>query len=478
MAEASNRPEPAVLKRKGFQVCHGTFSVSGVDRVEGSRLKQLFYPETLRLKRDQKAARESAKELFKKDFFVAQLKHYGIEFASTAKVSQLRDLLEVAVREDRCERVPAAVLLLEKSMRRDYEPLQQAWERDVRAYDAKKKYQDDDKFAKCTTPGQRASLDLNRFIEYYFLTDGQPDQAKTTKPLAVHGFGDRASLHRIAERVDGLHTVSGGTGMDRTLCIGWHLGAVRSLAEGISAEAAKIRKQQQDSKWENAMEAHRQYVKQSQAPSFDLQRCRGSYIVQCLPVSNGWSETRDITFTLDVCRGTKGTLIADFQFGIIEGTMLLGLSDEVLDNIAEPESHSDDCGSPDDDDDEEEPDQDQKGKGKKRLAKAVSNEKARGAGHDAKRGKMMPSLSRRVYYRLRGRETGEGQILPDIESGHLDFMSDRCARFEGLADYFPYVGRNVEFRGFKVSDKPRKKAADWDAFSYQAYEYARKARWF
>lgn len=101
MAEARNRPEPPVLKRKGFQVCHGTFSVSGVGRVQGSRLKQLFYPETLRLKRDQKAARESAKELFKKDFFVAQLKHYGIKSASTAKVSQLCDLLELAVREDR-----------------------------------------------------------------------------------------------------------------------------------------------------------------------------------------------------------------------------------------------------------------------------------------------------------------------------------------------------------------------------------------
>lgn len=164
--------------------------------------------------------------------------------------------------------------------------------------------------------------------------------------------------------------------------------------------------------------------------------------------------------------------------------MLLGLSEEVLDKMAEPESHSDsasDCGSPDDDDDdddeEEESDRDQKHKGKKRLAKAVSNEKAHGAGPGAKRGKMMPSLSRRVYYRLRGRETGEGQILPDIESGHLDFMSDRCAKFEGLADYFPYVGKNVEFRGFKVSDKPRKKPDDWDAFSYQAYEYARKARW-
>lgn len=101
MAEASNRPEPAVLKRKGFQVCQGIFSVLGVDRVEGSRLKELFDPESLRLKRDQKAARESAKELFKKDFFVAQLKHYGIGFASTANVSQLRDLLERAVRENR-----------------------------------------------------------------------------------------------------------------------------------------------------------------------------------------------------------------------------------------------------------------------------------------------------------------------------------------------------------------------------------------
>ncbi|KAH6986915.1 hypothetical protein EDB80DRAFT_731134 [Ilyonectria destructans] len=334
-------------------------------------------------------------------------------------------------------------------MRHDYEPLHQAWERDVRAYDEKKKQQEDDEFAKCTTPGQRASLDLDRFMEYYFLTEGQPDQAKTTKPLAVHGFDDRSSLHSIAERVNGLHTENGENGDNRTACLRWDRNAVCGLAGRIDAEAAKIRKQQQDSQWENAMEAHRQYVKQSsqgetpqgqkgtsakraRAPSFDLQRCRGSYIVQCKPVSNGWSEHGDSTFTLDVCRGTDGTLMADFQFGIIEGTMLLGLSDEELDDIAEAGSHSDsssDCGSSDNDDEEVESDQEQKRKGKKRLAQAVSNEKARGEGRGAKRGKVMPSLSRWVYYRLRGRETGEGQILPDIESGHLDFINDRCARF-------------------------------------------------
>src|SRR4051812_3307854 len=100
-----------------------------------------------------------------------------------------------------CKRVPALVIQLEKSMQRDYEPLHQAWKRDVLAYDAKIRKQGDDKFAKCTTAGERASLDLPRFMEYYFLTSGRPDRNKTKQPLAVRGFDDRAGLHSIAEPV-------------------------------------------------------------------------------------------------------------------------------------------------------------------------------------------------------------------------------------------------------------------------------------
>ncbi|WQF75350.1 hypothetical protein CDEST_00364 [Colletotrichum destructivum] len=69
-------------------------------------------------------------------------------------------------------------------------------------------------------------------------------------------------------------------------------------------------------------------------------------------------------------------------------------------------------------------------------------------------------------------------MIHDVtEAGHLDFLDDRGAEFVGLAYEFPYIGRNVEFRGYKVSDAPRKKPEPWGSFSSVAYEYARAARW-
>ncbi|KAH7129054.1 hypothetical protein EDB81DRAFT_871731 [Dactylonectria macrodidyma] len=482
MTESNKRPEPPVLKRDGFQICEGKFSVSDIGRVDGSRLEQLFQPETLRLKREQKAARESAHTLFKKAFFVAQLKYYGVKFASAAKVSDLRELLEHAVRDGKCRRVPAPVIQIEKSMQRDYEPLHQAWKHDALAYDAKMKKQGDDNFAKCTTAGERASLDLPRFMEYYFLTDGQPDRNKRREPLAVRGFEDRAGLHSIAEPVQGLHTVSGGDGAHRTVCIGWDMDAVWSLAAGINAESAKIRKQEQDARREGDMDDHREYMKQlsqgktsrgrkkktakgAKASSFDIQQCRGSYIVHCDAVSDGWSQHSDETFTLDICSGKDRTLIADFQLGIIEGTMLLGLSEEQLDELAECDSNSSSS-----DYDDEDSEQEQNYKGKKRTVQAAKP-------RAAKRSKATTSPSRRVYFRLRGAETGEGEIFYDPELGHLDFSDDDCVRFDGVADELLCIGRNVKFQGFKISDTPQRRPAAWSSFSEKAYEKARVGRW-
>lgn len=92
-------PSAPVIRRNGFQLCGRTFHPlpAGASRVEGSRLLELFFPERLRLKRDQKESAASAKSLFRKPFFAAQLRWYGIPFRSTATVSDLEQLLKDAV---------------------------------------------------------------------------------------------------------------------------------------------------------------------------------------------------------------------------------------------------------------------------------------------------------------------------------------------------------------------------------------------
>lgn len=98
-ASKSCRPDAPVLRRGGFQLAGRVFGASptGLGRVDGSRLQELFFPERLRLKRDQKRAAEDAKNTFKKPFFAAQLRWYGIPFRSSAVAYELEGLLKDAV---------------------------------------------------------------------------------------------------------------------------------------------------------------------------------------------------------------------------------------------------------------------------------------------------------------------------------------------------------------------------------------------
>lgn len=98
-ASKSRRPDAPVLRRGGFQLAGRAFgpSPTGLGRVDGSRLQELFFPERLRLKRDQKHAAEDAKRLFKRPFFAAQLRWYGIPFRSNAAAGEMEGLLRDAV---------------------------------------------------------------------------------------------------------------------------------------------------------------------------------------------------------------------------------------------------------------------------------------------------------------------------------------------------------------------------------------------
>ena len=93
----SKRPEPPVLKRQGFTVRERWFGVEGGSRVGGARLRELFNPQNLRIKRDQKHATEEAKKLFSKPFFAAQLRYYAIKFPSNYRIDQLKNLLKESV---------------------------------------------------------------------------------------------------------------------------------------------------------------------------------------------------------------------------------------------------------------------------------------------------------------------------------------------------------------------------------------------
>ncbi|KAF5622681.1 uncharacterized protein FTJAE_10804 [Fusarium tjaetaba] len=364
-------------------------------------------------------------------------------------------------------------------MEQALQPLYEKWQKDVQEWDANDKRKRLEELNKCKTPGDKANYDLDLFLEHYFTTNGQPDLHKTPDPLSLEGFDDRLGLHLKAGEVPGLYTKSGGPRDNRTLCIGWNTKAVDALAASINTRALEAKKHEKEKKWTQAMEAHEQYLStlkpppasrgRKAKPSFDLEKCQGSYIIKCDPVTDGWQHLNWHILTMNIFPGKGNSLRANFDFGIITGAMFLSSDEEVLDDLVGSENGS---GTEDSDDSEV---QKETKKGRKRSMKKET--KVANKGRPAKKKKSVTTLSRRVFYRLRGKETGEGEILPDAEAGEIEFLSDDCIKFSGVAYEFPHVGSNVEFSGYKISSSPEGFPRSWNDYSEAAYERARIGRW-
>ncbi|KAK7509844.1 hypothetical protein IWZ03DRAFT_90025 [Phyllosticta citriasiana] len=64
-------------------------------------------------------------------------------------------------------------------------------------------------------------------------------------------------------------------------------------------------------------------------PFFEQRHCVGSYIIRCDEIT----KKEECALRLTICPGVDGSLIADHNFGIIEGTMLLDASRKKLDEL-------------------------------------------------------------------------------------------------------------------------------------------------
>ncbi|KAF5566769.1 hypothetical protein FPHYL_3711 [Fusarium phyllophilum] len=379
------------------------------------------------------------------------------------KVGELKKLLMNSVAQGQCDHVPQSVLSLRQSMEQALHPLHEKWQQDVQEWDTNDRRKILEELNKCKTPGEKANYDLDLFPEHYFTTNGHPDHHKTRDPLSLEGFDDRLGLHLKAGEVPGLYTKRGGPKDNRTLCIGWDTKAVDALAASINTRAREAEKHEKEMKGTQAMEAHELFVStlkppppsrgRKANPSFDLEKCQGSYIVKCDPVTDG----------------DGNSLRANFDFGIVTGAMFLPNDKETLDDLVE----SDDGSGTEDSEDSE--DEEETKKGRKRSIKKET--KGANKGRPAKKKKSVTPLSRRVFYRLRGKETSEGEILPDAEAGEIDFLSDDCTKFSGVAYEFPYVDSSVEFSGYKISNTPKGFPRNWNDYSEAAYERARIGRW-
>ncbi|KAK8163814.1 hypothetical protein IWX90DRAFT_415638 [Phyllosticta citrichinensis] len=428
------RPKPPVLVQGGFKLDEDRFTLHDLEPLSPPDLITLLDPDSLP-RGKQKAARTEARKLLKKAFFHTQMD---------------------AVRAGQCNQMCAVMLRMKEHMRREYGPMLQDWRRETLAWESRQRQKQvlqrqrqDLAFSRCKPPTERANQDVDRFIEFYFYTNEVPDPSKTPEPLALNGVEryDRMELHRDAEEVRGLHTASGGS------------------AYQFDRRADQEKRRQREAEWEASLNAHEDYVAESR-------RYEGSYIIQCDAIINGYPTENELS--LDICPGSSGSLEAAYDFNIIEGTMLLALSDDEVANLADSDGDEDDYDDYDgyenyEEEEEEEEEDLQPIPNGKRSAPDASG--------PAKRRRIEPSNPRRLYFRMKGREAREGERFSNAESGHIDFLDDDCTKFVGLMYECCLLGRNVEFKGFKVSNTPEKEPEDRSTFSGAKYEYERRARW-
>ena len=324
--------------------------------------------------------------------------------------------------------------------------------------------------------------DLDRVMEHYFLTNGRPDKSKTTEALALYGFANRSQIHIYAERIPGVETTSGGEGPERTICIGWDRSAVWRLAGTISARVFEEKLKKQEDEWEDTMADHRAFVETlgvkktttKLSNQATLERCKGSYTVRCDEASRQWDDCD--TLTLDIANGPEpGILIAAYDFGFIEGTMLLALDESDLNAYVDNNSNKDRYSTSEDEPLDSSSDQTAPASKKRKAAPegGPAELRSRGPRKKAKTNRASPN---RLFFQLRGRETGEGQIFFDPHKGYLDFADNRFATFKGVG-HLPYIGENVPFEGFKLSTDAASKAAPWRNFSEAIWNKERVSRW-
>ena len=92
-------PTPPSLTRNGFQIRGRSFTTKDtrVERMDGSLMRNLLFPVKFFHKEDQIAHAKKARKTLTKEFLAAQLRFYGVHFRMSAKMAELRNLLEDAV---------------------------------------------------------------------------------------------------------------------------------------------------------------------------------------------------------------------------------------------------------------------------------------------------------------------------------------------------------------------------------------------
>ncbi|PLB54467.1 hypothetical protein P170DRAFT_397971 [Aspergillus steynii IBT 23096] len=419
------------IKRDGFTSEYGRFcTVRGrIQRQDGASLRSMFLPKLTPA--GQRTLRDH------RDFVRGQLQHYDVAFEEPQFTGNGTQLMKKALQAGKCDTVPPHILEMEMQMHRDW-------------------------LDTCTI--EQLSHDPQWIIEKHFGSARQPDRTITTTVLGVPfpwSSEYRVSLiQNAASKVAGLHHEIGQGPSTKTVFVGWDKAAGYAAKKKKELQAAKKERETERAK------SHADYRRQARKVASPV----GSYMIDCREIEEQWpDQAEDLYLDIDAT-GEPGVFKAEFDFGVLEGVMILCADKAILERYcSQGDEPSEDEYEWDEESLEEDVFEDEKPKvGSKRKAPAPQ----RGGG--SKKSKNTPA--RTFLVKMRGRETGEGEIMDVSKNGTITFKDGQFASFMGKAD-MALVGTGVVFTARKVSDTSSSQGAEWADYSGRQHERERVSRW-
>ncbi|KAJ5379113.1 hypothetical protein N7509_012232 [Penicillium cosmopolitanum] len=443
------------VRRDGFISSLGRFMAEPgrVDRIEVEKLRSMFLPKLT--PEGRKLLRDNS------DFVGTQLKHYGVQFeepnSSFGRRTTPTALLKAALTAGKCDQVPDHIIKLQNEMHEEW-------------------------LSDCT-PEELSSYP-EWVMQKYFLSDGQANRLKTTGvigiPLDRHSEYRSGNMIEAATMIPGLHHKKAFGPKTQVIFMGWDEAAVGKAANQHSSDETRRLKDKESERENGREKLHQDYLLKLGRKTEDVSPI-GRYNVDCAPIENGFLD-KPTDLVLNIHRTeTPGIFKVAFDFGVVEGVMLMCLEEVALDKYCAQAGRGHEENSADslDEEDSEEDLVDGGGISTKKNLK-LGNKRGRPASKTSMaRAKIQKTGNDRAlqyHLKLKCREKSEGMIYFQESDGTINFDNEKLASFEGLVD-LPIIGQGVSFSARKISDVPRPSRKNWADYSERQYEMERVNRW-
>ncbi|KAK3347294.1 hypothetical protein B0T25DRAFT_298458 [Lasiosphaeria hispida] len=459
--------------RDGFESSHGRFYVVDVgslarrfrrprvERIETPRLKAMFLPRLT----------PEANKMFRDhvEFVRCQLKHYGVEFDEGEFTGQGTGLMKKVLLAEKLDKVPHHIEALREEMHQEW--LAQMTPKDLSG---------------------RPELIMER---YFVDGAGKSVKSRTKKPVGFpydrHSSYGSGQLREAAEKVAGLHHATAHGLATQTIFLGWTKSTVEKAAKSHVASEEKEKKAEADTRMAERDAQYEEYLADNQDDGGDGSPC-GEYMVDCEYIEGEWPDSAE-DMTISIHRTSKdGVFKATFDFGIVEGIMILGRDEGLVDGLSKRR----DGGVDEDDEPPATMGSKRKGKGAQRGRPAKKAKTTKASRSDK-------SQSLKFFVRLKSKDTSEGEISYIPMNGVIEFGGDSggnkgkgkgkvkgegkgkksgggggnpFSSFTGKVS-LSSIGSNIAVTARKVSDVGRIGYERWQDYSEQEHERANASRW-